>query len=169
MLHDMTCDMRWQWRATWGMQHACVRCVSKIIVFLNFSVSLSPPSSGKCSHHRIINDQWIMSSESWVMIELRLETVLVPKCCKIASPTHSVNSRELRLENALGSSPADASGCGFVWDLTNSITFSCWKSDGRRELLPCLLRGHRLWHTAKQRFSFSKFNVVTVGVLISCY
>ena len=39
---------------------------------------------------------------------------------------------------------------GFIWDLTNSISFSCWKSAGHLERLPCLLRGHRLWHTSKQ-------------------
>ena len=46
---------------------------------------------------------------------------------------------------------ADTDAAGFIWDLTNSVTFSCWKADCHKEHLPCLLRGHRLWHTAKQR------------------
>lgn len=39
---------------------------------------------------------------------------------------------------------------GYIWDLTNSICFSNWKSASHSERLPCLLRGHRMWHTSKK-------------------
>ena len=52
-----------------------------------------------------------------------------------------------RADLALGEQTPNA---GYIWDLTNSIVFACWKSDGHAERLPCLLRGHRLWHTEKK-------------------
>ena len=63
--------------------------------------------------------------------------------------------KEIDVTIGNGEHPADAAdtdaATGFIWDLTNSVTFSCWKSNCHREHLPCLLRGHRLWHTSKQR------------------
>ena len=38
-----------------------------------------------------------------------------------------------------------------LWDLTNNITFQCWKSTNHHSVLPCLLRGHRIWRIAKNR------------------
>ena len=45
----------------------------------------------------------------------------------------------------------DASLPNLLWDLTNNVTFGCWKGQSYTGILPCLLRGHRLWHLASKR------------------
>ena len=39
-----------------------------------------------------------------------------------------------------------------LWDLTNNISFGgCWKTSQYQGILPCVLRGHRLWSLGKAR------------------
>lgn len=38
-----------------------------------------------------------------------------------------------------------------IWDLTNNISYSCWKGGDYSGVLPCLLRGHRYWSVAHAR------------------
>lgn len=72
--------------------------------------------------------------------------------CLVRARVESYNaSGELRLDNAVFQGCPPENRPAFIWDLTNNVTFGCWKAQEYQDLLPCLLRGHRLYHLQRQR------------------